>query len=79
MQNQKQLKEKVLKELDNIKLYLQADGGDIEFVALKGKLLKLRFKGKCANCPNNNLTFKMGIEREIKDKLPEINQIEMVV
>ncbi len=76
---QKGLKERVLKELETIRLYLVSDGGDIDFVSLKGAHLKLKFKGNCVSCPMSNLTFKMGIEREIKDKIPEITEIEMVV
>ena len=76
--NQKSIKDRVIKELETIKLYLATDGGDIEFVALKGASLKLRYKGACINCQSANLTFKMGIERELKDKIPEITDIEMV-
>ncbi len=72
------LKDRIAKELDTVRLYLATDGGDIEFVALKGQALKLRFKGTCAECPVSNLTFKLGIERELKDKLPEITSIEIV-
>jgi len=76
--NQKNLKDRIIKELETIKLYLATDGGDIEFVSLKGTSLRLRYKGACVNCPNANLTFKMGIERELKDKISEITDIEMV-
>ncbi|MBP7652043.1 NifU family protein [Candidatus Dependentiae bacterium] len=68
----------MIKELETIKLYLATDGGDVEFVSIKGTVLKLRFKGACVDCPVSNLTFKMGIEREIKDKIQEITEIEII-
>ena len=72
------LKDKVFKELETIRLYLATDGGDIECVSLKGTALKLKFKGACADCQSANLTFKMGIERELKDKIQELTSIELV-
>jgi len=66
------------KELETIKLYLATDGGDIECVSLKGTALKLKFKGNCVECPISNLTFKMGIERELRDKIQELTSIEIV-
>jgi len=75
--SQKSLKDRILKELETIKLYLASDGGDVEFVSLKGTSLKLRYKGACVNCPAANLTFKMGIERELKDKIQELTEIEI--
>ncbi len=69
---------KVQKALEEIKPSIQADGGDIELVAVEKDTVKVRLKGACAGCPMATLTLKQGVERLIKAKVPEIRNVEAV-
>jgi Fe-S cluster biogenesis protein NfuA len=55
---------------------VQADGGDIELVdvATDG-VVQIRFHGACIGCPSSHMTLQMGIERNIRDKVPEITRV----
>ena len=69
-------KEKVAKALEKVKPYLQADGGDIELVDVVDKVVKVRLKGACAGCPGAMMTLQMGVERMVKEEVPEIERVE---
>jgi Fe-S cluster biogenesis protein NfuA len=71
-------KEKVQKALAEIRPQIQADGGDIELVAVEGETVKVRLRGACVGCPMSTLTLKQGVERLIKAKVPEIQAVEAV-
>jgi Fe-S cluster biogenesis protein NfuA len=71
-------KEKVQKALAEIRPQIQADGGDIELVAVEGETVKVRLRGACVGCPMSTLTLKQGVERLIKAKVPEIQSVEAV-
>ena len=71
-------KEKVQKALAEIRPQIQADGGDIELVAVEGDTVKVRLRGACAGCPMSALTLKQGVERLIKAKVPDIQRVEAV-
>jgi Fe-S cluster biogenesis protein NfuA len=70
--------EKVQKALAEIRPQIQADGGDIELVAVEGETVKVRLRGACVGCPMSALTLKQGVERLIKAKVPEIQAVEAV-
>jgi Fe-S cluster biogenesis protein NfuA len=70
--------EKVQKALAEIRPQIQADGGDIELVAVEGNTVKVRLRGACVGCPMSALTLKQGVERLIKAKVPEILTVEAV-
>ena len=55
--------EDIKRELDNIRPLLQADGGDVEFVELKGNTVFVRLTGTCGDCPFSQSTLKMRIEK----------------
>jgi Fe-S cluster biogenesis protein NfuA len=57
---------------------LQADGGDVELVGVEGGIVKVRLKGACAGCPMSQMTIKNGIERLIKERIPEVSAVESV-
>ena len=57
---------------------LQADGGDVELVEVTGSIVKVRLQGACAGCPMSQMTLKNGIERILKEKIPEIESVEAV-
>ena len=72
------MEEKVKAELEKIRKHLQADGGDVEFVELDGKVVKVRLTGACGHCPMAQMTLKMGIEASLKETIPEIERVEAV-
>mgnify|MGYP001034755502 CR=1 FL=1 len=72
------MREKVEEILNQIRPSLQADGGDVELVDVKDGVVKLRLKGACAGCPMSQMTLAFGIERALKDKIPEITKVEPV-
>lgn len=64
--------------LAEIKPQIQADGGDIDLVAIENNIVKVRLRGACVGCPMSALTLKQGVERIIKSKVPEIQSVEAV-
>lgn len=64
--------------LAEIKPQIQADGGDIDLVAIENGIVKVRLRGSCVGCPMSALTLKQGVERIIKSKVPEIESVEAV-
>jgi len=69
------VKEKVKTALDKIRPALQADGGDVELVAVDKGVVKLKLTGACANCPVATMTLKQGIERLLKEQIPEVKEV----
>ena len=72
------MREKVETALDNIRPTLQADGGDVELVDVENGIVKVRLTGACGGCPMSQMTLKQGIERRIKEAIPEISSVEAV-
>jgi len=72
------MKEKVEKALAKIRPALQADGGDVELVGVEGGVVKLKLKGSCAGCPMSTMTLKQGIERILKQEVPEVKEVVAV-
>jgi len=70
------MKEKVQKVIDKIRPALQADGGDVELVDVENGIVKVRLQGACAGCPMSQMTLKQGIERILKQEVPEIQAVE---
>lgn len=69
---------KVKETLDLIRPRLQADGGDVEFVSATDGVVKVRLTGACGGCPMATMTLKAGIERFLKDRIPEVKTVESV-
>ncbi len=65
--------------LDELRPYLMADGGNVELVELDGPVVKLRLQGACGSCPSSTMTLKMGIERRLREFIPEIAEVEQVM
>ena len=65
--------------LDELRPYLMADGGNVELAEIEGPIVKLRLQGACGSCPSSAMTLKMGIERRLREKIPEIVEVEQVV
>ena len=64
--------------LDELRPYLQADGGNVELVEIDGPVVKLRLQGACGSCPSSTMTLKMGIERKLRETIPDILEVEQV-
>jgi len=73
------LKQRVSVVMDAIRPILQADGGDIELVDVTGEgVVQVRLRGACAGCPGAQMTLKMGVERSLKEKVPEVSEVVCV-
>lgn len=72
------MKEKVQEALDKIRPKLQADGGDVELVDVDEGIVKVRLQGSCQGCPMSQLTLKMGIEKFLKEQIPEVTEVQAV-
>ncbi|MCD6306535.1 MAG: NifU family protein [Deltaproteobacteria bacterium] len=71
--------EKVERALQKVRPSLQADGGDVQLVDVeKDGTVKVKLMGACGGCPMAQMTLKMGIERILKQKIPEITGVESV-
>ena len=73
------MKEQVEVALNKIRPMLQADGGDVELVDVEDGVVKVRLKGACAGCPMSQMTIKNGVERILKEQIPEVASVESVV
>ena len=58
--------------LASIRPAMQADGGDVAFVSFENGIVSVRLQGTCLACPSASLTLKHGIERALKEKIPEV-------
>ncbi len=65
--------------LDELRPYLMADGGNVELVEIDGPTVRLRLQGACGSCPSSAMTLRMGIERRLREFIPEIAEVEQVV
>ena len=66
------MEEKVKERLESLRAGLQADGGDLEFVKMDGKVVYLKLVGHCGSCPFAMMTLKQGIEVSLREIAPEI-------
>ena len=72
------MKEKIEAALEQIRPALQADGGDVEFVGVNDGVVSVRLQGACGSCPMSTMTLKMGIEKLIMEKIPEVKEVVAV-
>jgi Fe-S cluster biogenesis protein NfuA len=73
-----EMRENVEKALDKIRPALQRDGGDIELIDVVDGVVKVRLTGACGGCPMSQMTLKMGVERVLKQQVPEVKSVETV-
>ena len=74
------MKDKVEKSLDRIRPALEADGGNVELVDVdeaKG-IVKVKLVGACGSCPMSQMTLRMGVERVLREDIPEITEVQAV-
>jgi len=72
------MREKVEAALDLVRPALHADGGNVELVDVDGDVVRLKLVGACGGCPMSTMTLKMGIERVLKEQVPEIKEVVAV-
>lgn len=70
-----ELKEKVEKAIEDVREFLQAEGGDCEIVDAKDGTVKVKLVGACRGCPFSQITLKMRIEAIIKERVPEVKEV----
>lgn len=71
--------QRVVHVINRIRPAVQSDGGDVELVEVtKEGVARIRLHGACVGCPSSQMTLHMGIERNIREKVPEITGIEQV-
>lgn len=68
--------DKVKEVLETVRPYLQADGGDVEFVDVTPQgVVRLRLQGACGSCPSSTYTLKMGIEEQLRQHVPGVTEV----
>lgn len=73
------MREKIEKVIGQIRPSLQADGGDVEFVDVTDDgVVMVRLTGACAGCPMSQMTLKMGIEKAVKEAVPEVKEVKSI-
>jgi Fe-S cluster biogenesis protein NfuA len=72
------MREIVEKALDKIRPALRADGGDIELIDVVDGVVKVKLTGACGGCPMSQMTLKMGVEKVLKQQVPEVKSVETV-
>lgn len=79
MQTMELTSENVERVLDDLRPYLMSDGGNVELVEIDGPVVRLRLQGACGSCPSSTMTLRMGIERRLREFIPEIAEVEQVL
>ena len=73
------IEERVKETIEAIRASLQSHGGDVELVSIdQDNTVNVRLQGACQGCPGATMTMKMGIERILKDRIPEVKQVVAV-
>lgn len=72
------MRERVEQVIARIRPALQADGGDIQLVDVKDNVVTVELTGACKGCPMSQMTLRMGVERAIKEEIPEVERVDAV-
>jgi Fe-S cluster biogenesis protein NfuA len=72
------MQDKVKEVLDKVRPALQRDGGNVELVEVSDGTVKVKLTGACAGCPMSTMTLKNGIERILKEEVPEVKEVVAV-
>jgi Fe-S cluster biogenesis protein NfuA len=70
--------ERIREVIEDIRPYLQHDGGDCEFVSYENRVVSMRLHGACGSCPSSLWTLRMGIENAIREQVPEVESVRNV-
>jgi len=78
-EKKEELTKKVKEVISQIRPYLQADGGDIQFIELTDdNIVNVELQGACGSCPYSTMTLKNGVETAVKKAIPEIQSVEKI-
>lgn len=69
------MKDKVEAALAKIRPMLQRDGGDIQLIDVVDGVVKVKLQGACGSCPMSAMTLKMGVEKQLKQEVPEVKEV----
>ncbi|MDD5008284.1 MAG: NifU family protein [Syntrophorhabdaceae bacterium] len=69
------MKEKVKAAIEKVRPFLQRDGGDIELIDVQDGIVKVKLQGACGSCPMSMMTLKMGVEKQLKEEIPEVKEV----
>jgi len=72
------MQDKVKEVLDKVRPALQRDGGNVELISVTDGTVKVKLVGACAGCPMSRMTLKNGIERILKQEIPEVKEVVAV-
>jgi len=72
------MKERIEEAIGKIRPFLQRDGGDIQFVEYVDGVVKVKLQGACGSCPMSMMTLKMGVEKQLKQEIPEVKEVVAV-
>ncbi len=72
------MEEKVKEYIGQVRPYIQSHGGDVEFVALEGNVVKLKLHGSCRSCPSAVITLHQGIEAQLRELVSSDLSVERV-
>jgi len=75
---EKIMRDRIEQALAKVRPMLQRDGGSVELVDVEGSIVKVRLTGACHGCPMSQMTLKAGIERIIKQEVPEVTEVVAV-
>lgn len=74
--NASEIKDKVLLALDEIRPFLETDGGDISLVSIvDNRIVNIKLHGACVDCSVNQMTLKSGVEMTVKKHVPQIEKV----
>ena len=78
-ENKEELSKKVINVIEQIRPYLQQDGGDIKFIEITDDMVvNVELQGACGTCPYSTMTLKNGVETAVIKALPEIKSVEAI-
>jgi Fe-S cluster biogenesis protein NfuA len=76
---QPSVKDRVQRVINWLRPVIQSDGGDVELIDVSAEgVVQIRFHGACIGCPSSTMTLREGIERNIREKVPEVSQVVAV-
>ena len=70
--------QQILQVLEQVRPYLNSDGGDVEFVSFENGIVNVKLHGACHACPSSLMTLRMGIENALRDVLPSVQEVRNV-
>ena len=73
------VRDRVVNVLEKIRPAVQSDGGDVELVGITDEgVVQIRLHGECVGCPSSSMTLHMGIERNLRERVPEVTAVEQI-